>query len=70
MTTVAMCLWFYYSNVTLQTLYAINGAVLGYSNVIVVPIWIHLKCLWDRNSGHIEDDFDHNLQLKPNCCEC
>jgi len=42
------------SRVNLQVLYALNGALLGYSNVIIIPIWVHLKCLWwDRSSGKI-----------------
>ena len=38
----------------LQTIYAINGAVIGYIYVILIPIFIHFKCVWvDRTSGTI-----------------
>ena len=42
----------YISGINLQALISFNGAVVGYSYVIVIPIWIHLKCVWyDRSSG-------------------
>lgn len=47
----------YASGVHLQVLISINGAVVGYTYVIVIPIWIHLKCVWyDKSSGAIEGD--------------
>jgi len=47
----------YISGINLQALISFNGAVVGYSYVIVIPIWIHLKCVWyDRSSGYVEDD--------------
>ena len=47
----------YISGINLQALISFNGAVVGYSYVIVIPIWIHLKCVWyDRSSGYIEGD--------------
>jgi hypothetical protein len=59
------------SGVTLQTLYSLNGAIMGYTVAIVFPIWLHLKCIWyDRSSGCILNDEDWNRRLKPNKCGC
>jgi len=59
------------SRVNLQVLYALNGALLGYSNVIIIPIWVHLKCLWwDRSSGKIEGDEEWNSKMTTNACSC
>ena len=47
----------YISGVNLQALISFNGAVVGYSYVIVIPIWIHLKCVWyDKSCGYVEGD--------------
>jgi hypothetical protein len=51
---IGVCYAFYISGINLQALISFNGAVVGYSYVIVIPIWIHLKCVWyDRSSGFI-----------------
>ena len=68
---VLICLLVYLSGIHLQALISFNGAVVGYSYVIVIPIWIHLKCVWyDRSSGQVKDDPEHNALIEPNLCEC
>lgn len=47
----------YISNLNLITIYAFNGAVVGYTYVFFIPTWIHLKCLWwDHSCGFVEGD--------------
>lgn len=42
----------YISNLNLITIFSFNGAVIGYTYVFVIPIWIHFKCVWfDKSSG-------------------
>ena len=54
-----------------QLLYSLNGSVIAFSYVLVIPVWIHLKCVWvDRSSGTIEGDDEWNMQIMPNKCEC
>ena len=49
---VGVCYALFASGTNLQALISFNGAVVGYSYVIVIPIWIHLKCVWyDKSSG-------------------
>ena len=44
----------YATGIKLQTLISVEGAVVGYSYVVIVPIWIHLKCVWyDKTSGTV-----------------
>lgn len=44
----------YVSGVHLQILISFNGAVVGYIYVVIIPIWIHFKCVYyDRSSGYI-----------------
>ena len=51
---VLMSYGVYVSGMNLISIYAINGAVIGYIYVFFIPIWIHLKCVWyDRSSGYI-----------------
>lgn len=39
--------------------------------VIIIPVAIHLKCLYyDRSAGYIKDDDEHNKQIVQNACEC
>ena len=61
----------YASGVHLQVLISINGAVVGYIYVIIIPIWIHLKCVWfDKSSGAIEGDEESKKEIEQNFCEC
>ena len=54
-----------------QLLYTINGSVIAFSYVIVIPIWIHLKCIWyDRSSGTIEGNEEWNKKIIFNSCQC
>lgn len=49
---VAASYGIYVSNLNLITIFAFNGAVIGYTYVFIIPIWIHLKCIWfDRSCG-------------------
>ena len=57
--------------VNLKSLLSINGAVLGYFYVILIPIWVHLKCIYfNRSSGFIENDEEWNSKIVLNECEC
>ena len=59
------------SGVSMSTVFALNGAVVGFLYVIMIPIWIHLKCIWyDKSSGTIEGDDDWNREVVPHICEC
>ena len=45
------------SGIHMSVVFALNGAVIGFLYVILIPVWIHLKCIWfDRSSGTIEGD--------------
>lgn len=47
----------YISGIHLEVMITINGAVIGFTYVIVIPIWFHLKCVFfDRSSGYVEND--------------
>ena len=64
-----LCFCFYISDVNLISIFALNGAVIGYIFVFVLPIWVHLKCIWyDRSGGRIQDNEDWNSVVKPNGC--
>ena len=59
----------YASGVHLQVLISINGAVVGYIYVIIIPIWIHPKCVWyDKSSGAIEGDEESKKVIEQNFC--
>jgi hypothetical protein len=61
----------YESGVKLAVMLSINGAVIGYIYVIIIPVWVHLKCVFfDRTGGQIEGDEDWNARIKPNPCHC
>ena len=59
------------SGINLDTIFSLNGAVLGYLYIIVLPIWVHLKCIYfDKSSGFIEDDEEWNKNIVQNVCQC
>ena len=59
----------YATGVKLQVLISVEGAVVGYTYVVIVPIWIHLKCVWyDKTSGTVEGYEERNKQIQPNVC--
>jgi hypothetical protein len=61
----------YVFGVQVQTIFVINGSVVGYLYVILIPVWMHLKCVWvDRSSGTIEGDEEWNQRIQKNICEC
>ena len=40
--------------VQLQTVFVINGSIISYIYVILIPVWLHFKCVWfDRSSGTV-----------------
>ncbi len=44
----------YVSGVRLDVMISINGAVVGFFYVFMIPIWIHFRCVfWNRSSGYI-----------------
>ena len=54
---ILMCFLVFVSGARLQFLINIEGAIIGYIYVMVIPIWIHLKCVWyDKSSGTVEGD--------------
>ena len=68
---VLVCFLVFATNARLQFLINIEGAIVGYTYVVIIPIWIHLKCVWyDKSSGTVEGDEERNSQIKPNYCEC
>lgn len=47
----------YLTGVHVDTMIETNGAVLGYCNSLLLPILLHLKCIYyNRSSGTIDDD--------------
>lgn len=59
------------TGVEVETIISINGAIVGFTYVIVIPIWVHFKCVfYDFSSGWVEGDDERNLQIKLNSCEC
>jgi hypothetical protein len=49
----------------------INGSVIGYVYAFLIPICMHLKCVYfDCSSGFIKGESDHNLAIRLNECEC
>ena len=70
-TVIAVCLGIFVSKVNLQTLFSLNGAVLGYFYIIVFPIWVHFKCIFaNRSGGFVYDDPEWNQRIVQNICEC
>lgn len=66
---VLVCFLVFATNARLQFLINIEGAIVGYTYVVIIPIWIHLKCVWyDKSSGTVEGDEERNSQIKPNYC--
>jgi hypothetical protein len=68
---LASALGVYLADVHLDTMVEINGAVFGYCNSILLPIIMHLKCIYyDKSSGSIGNDHEHNAQIVKNGCHC
>ena len=68
---VGVALLVFMSGINLQTIYSLNGAVLGYIYIIVFPIWMHFKCVFsDKSSGYIESDEEWNRNIVQNVCQC
>lgn len=66
-----MALVVFLSNVYVEVTISINGAVVSYIYVLLIPIIIHFKCVYfDKSSGTIIGDEEHNMQICPNSCEC
>jgi hypothetical protein len=61
----------YITGINLEVMITLNGAVVGFTYIIAIPVWIHFKCVfYDRSSGYIEDDPEWNSSIVPNACEC
>lgn len=44
---------------------------MGFIYIIIIPVAIHLKCVYyDKASGEIVDDHEHNSKIKKHNCEC
>jgi len=57
------------SGVNFQLIIIVNGAVIGYLYVILIPIFMHFKCVWfAKHSGTIEGDEEWNKKITPNHC--
>jgi uncharacterized protein YybS (DUF2232 family) len=66
---VGLSLLIYETGLNFQLMYALNGSLIAFVYVIIIPIWIHFKCVWyDRSSGFIENDPEWNKDLTPNNC--
>jgi hypothetical protein len=59
----------YLSQVSIDTLININGSIVGNLIVIVIPIWLHIKCVFfDKKCGNIEEDLVENTEnVSCNC---
>lgn len=68
---IGISLGVFMSGINLDTIFSLNGAVLGYLYIIVLPIVVHLKCIYfDKSSGFIEDDEEWNNNIVQNVCQC
>jgi hypothetical protein len=44
----------YITGINLEVMITLNGAVVGFTYIIAIPVWIHFKCVfYDRSSGYI-----------------
>jgi hypothetical protein len=44
----------YISGVEVETMISIDGAIVGFTYIIVIPVWIHFKCVfYDFSSGWV-----------------
>ena len=52
---VLLCYLCFTGGFNLVTVYALNGSLVSYLYAILIPVVLHLKCVWkDRSSGTIE----------------
>lgn len=55
------CYAIFATGIDLRTMIIVDGAVIKYMCVIVIPIWIHFKCVfYDKSSGYILNDEQRN----------
>jgi hypothetical protein len=45
-TIVLVCIGVKFSNVSLTTILTINGTILGFACIYVLPIGLHVKCIF------------------------
>lgn len=61
----------YILNVHLDVMIDLNGAIIGFTYVILIPISIHFECVFkNRTSGFIKDQDEWNREIETNECEC
>jgi hypothetical protein len=59
----------YLLKVSIDTLISINGSIVGNLIVIVIPICLHIKCVFfDKKCGNIEGELVENTEDKS--CTC
>ena len=59
------------SSISVLTIFSLSGAVCGFALFFLMPICIHLKCVFlDRSSGRIRGDEEWNQSIRPNSCRC
>jgi hypothetical protein len=47
----------------------LSGSIIGYMFALVIPTWIHLKCVfYDKSSGFIDGEDDRNMEIVLNDC--
>ena len=74
---MAVCLVFGIFNVSPGIVIAIDGAVVGFFIIYVVPVKLHLKCLYEKEgrhqvttnesvNGHLEDHQKSHIE-RPDC---
>ena len=72
------CLLFGIFNVSPGLVIAIDGAVVGFFIIYVIPVKLHLKCLYERQlkdqlttnesvNNHIDNDYQTSLINRPGC---
>ena len=61
----------YQLNIYVDELMAYRGAILGFLYLLMMPIVMHLKCVYyDRSSGFIRGGDESNMEIRLNSCEC
>ena len=54
---ILIILFIYELEVYVDVLIAIKGAVFGFLVVYLIPVWVHLKCVfYDQTSGFVEGE--------------
>ncbi len=45
----------YFVGVKISVIIELNGSVIGFLYIFIIPILVHLKCIWyDKRCGEVE----------------